>query len=134
VTDENRRSNLQLELDEARRCREAADVNAQSGYYKAAVNRLYYACYHAARAILLTEGLEPKRHSALRHLLALHFVKTGRLPVSITRTLAHLEDERELADYIAASTLSREEYEDHRDAADGLLTVAGEFLRANGWV
>ncbi len=133
MTDENRRANVALELVESASCRDAAELNAASGHLKTAVNRLYYACFHAARAVLLTAGLEPKRHSGLRHMLSLHFVKTGLLPSSVSKTLAHLEDEREMADYIAASTLSADEYEAYRAEAEELLELVRRFLSTAGW-
>ena len=134
MTGQNKRANIQEELTEARRCRQAADVNARAGDHKTAVNRLYYACYHVARALLLTLGLEPKTHSGMRHLVALHFVKKGLLSSDIAKVLAHLEDERELADYHAGSTVTAQEYAEHEANADRIHDEIEAFLRAQGWI
>ena len=60
MTDENRRANITQEISAARRHREAADRIAAIGELEAAVNRLYFAALHAAKAVCFTEGLEPK--------------------------------------------------------------------------
>ncbi len=46
--------------------------------YEDAVSRAYYSAFHAAQAILLTEGLKTSTHQGTVNLFGLHFVKTGR--------------------------------------------------------
>ena len=41
----------------------------QQGYYNTAVNRLYYACYYAAIALLIKHGLTPGTHAGVKQLL-----------------------------------------------------------------
>ena len=42
-----------------------ADFLAESGRYSLAANRLYYALYYAASALLLSKGIVTKRHAGL---------------------------------------------------------------------
>jgi len=56
MTDDNKRANITQELLAARRHLEAAERVGAISEYEAAVNRLYYAVLHAARAVCLTEG------------------------------------------------------------------------------
>lgn len=51
----------------------------QQGYYNTAVNRLYYACYYAAVALLIKHEVNPGTHSGVKQMIGLHFVATGRL-------------------------------------------------------
>jgi len=39
-----------------------------AGYYNAAVNRLYYACFYIVSALLLTEGMSSAKHSGVKAL------------------------------------------------------------------
>lgn len=47
--------------------------------YNLAANRLYYALFHAASALLLSRGISTKRHSGLITQMHLNFVKTSVL-------------------------------------------------------
>ena len=48
-----------------------------NGYYNTAVNRMYYACYYAASALLITKSVVTKTHDGVLQMLSLHFIKTG---------------------------------------------------------
>ena len=50
----------------------------QQGYYNTAVNRLYYACYYAAVALLIKHEINPGTHAGVKQMIGLHFVATGR--------------------------------------------------------
>lgn len=56
-----------------------------------AESRLYYAIYHAAVAVLLTEGVEPRSHAGTASMLGLHFVKTGRMGPEDARLFARIQ-------------------------------------------
>jgi uncharacterized protein (UPF0332 family) len=68
-----------------------------AGLYNDALNRLYYALYHAVTALLLTSGIEPRRHRALPGLLGTHFA--GTLSPTDLATVARAATWRDLADY-----------------------------------
>jgi uncharacterized protein (UPF0332 family) len=54
------------ELVQAERSLRSSRVLLSDGDASGAVNRLYYALYHAARALLIAEGVEiPKSHAGL---------------------------------------------------------------------
>jgi uncharacterized protein (UPF0332 family) len=62
VTQENRKINIQEELARAQTALGAADLLAASGCFNEGVSRLYYSLLYEVRAMLLTEGPEPKSH------------------------------------------------------------------------
>jgi len=49
----------------------------QEGHANTFVNRLYYACFYAVSALLLTKGLSSAKHSGVRALFHQKFVKPG---------------------------------------------------------
>ncbi len=51
-----------------------------AGHLNGAVNRLYYAAFYAARAILATKGLDSSKHSGVISLFNREFVKEGITP------------------------------------------------------
>jgi uncharacterized protein (UPF0332 family) len=111
-----------------------AGVNAAAGDFDAAVNRLYYAAFHATIGVCLTEGLEPKTHRGARHLLNVHFVLTGKVDEWVKGALARLEDDRYLADYQADVHIDRDRYERRRQDTDRLLEHLTGYLRDNRWI
>ena len=56
-----------------------ARLLANEGYYNAAFNRLYYACFYATLSLLVKNGLSTSSHAGVRTMLGLHFVSKGVL-------------------------------------------------------
>jgi uncharacterized protein (UPF0332 family) len=61
------------------------------GLLNDAVSRAYYAALHVARALLLTEGVEPQTHAGVSSMLGMHFVVSGRLAPEHAKELARLK-------------------------------------------
>lgn len=66
---------------------------------KAVVNRLYYACFHAAQAVLYAKGFEPRTHQGVAMLFGQEVVLQGEASEDDGRFLNELRDYREQADY-----------------------------------
>lgn len=76
--------------------------------YEDAVSRAYYAVFHAAQALLLTEGEKADSHKGVVTLFSLLFVKTGKFNKNLGKYLANLKDNRESGDYEIFSYIDRE--------------------------
>ena len=70
-----------------------------AGLWEPATSDVYYACLHAARALLATAGVDTDSHRGTQEMLSLHFVRGGLLPKRSGRDLKTLMGARELADY-----------------------------------
>jgi hypothetical protein len=70
-----------------------------TGHLNAYVNRLYYACFYAVSALLLTKDISTSKHSYLRSLMHREFVKTGLIPKELGRHFDLLFDSRMEGDY-----------------------------------
>lgn len=83
------------------------------GHPRIALTRTYFAVFHAVRARLFADGLEPKTHAGVHHLWNLHLVKPGVYDAATSRLLARLQKYREEADYarefVVDETGAREE-------------------------
>jgi uncharacterized protein len=133
VTDENRRANIAAELEGVASRRGNRGCQRGRRRFDTAVNRLYYAAFHATVAVCLTEGLEPKTHRGARHPLNVHFVLTGRIEEWVNGALARLKEDRYLADYQAGFHIDRSRYELRREEAGRLLERLTAYLRDNCW-
>ena len=99
MTEKNKKSNIDEELSRAETALGAADLLGANGYLNEAVSRLYYYLLYEIRALLLTEGFEPKTHECALRLFSLHFVKDGSFPSDSSHTFSKLMKYREEADY-----------------------------------
>lgn len=99
----------------------AEDWLAQGKYFEEIASRSYYAAFHAAQAMLLTEGLSADTHQGIVSLFGLHFAKTGRVNPKLGRYLNNLKDDRESGDYDLYSGIDK-------DVAENAVREAREFL------
>lgn len=101
----------------------AAERELQAGDVGLASNRVYYACFYAASAVLLKEGKQFVKHSGLRAALHRHLTATGRLSREMARFFDKAFAERQEADYNALIEM---------DAAvvENRLTDARRFVAA----
>jgi uncharacterized protein (UPF0332 family) len=57
-------------LERAKEDLMTAENNQNAGFYKAAVNRSYYAIFHSIRAVNLLDGFDASKHSSvIAHLM-----------------------------------------------------------------
>ena len=86
-------------LGRAREALDAARLLLEKDHLHACINRLYYACFYAASALLLTKGLTATKHAGVIALFNKHWVKEGLLPKQLGTTLSALFAARQEADY-----------------------------------
>ena len=102
-------------LDEAR-------LMAESGHWNGCINRLYYACFYAVNALLLTKRLSSPKHTGVRSLFSLHFVRDGAFPKNLAALYNSLFDTRQESDYEDFFTPDPEE-------TQAWLVQAEQFIR-----
>jgi hypothetical protein len=139
VTEQNKKENVVEEIGKATTLLGAADLLFANGYINDAISRLYYCLFYHVRALLLTEGIEPKSHEAALRLLGLHFVKKGVMEPKISHLLAKLMKYREEADYNPGIVFTEEDFLIYRqeamDAAGQIYSHLKErgYLSGSGW-
>jgi uncharacterized protein (UPF0332 family) len=74
LTEDERKAVVLLRLNNAKQTLEDAKIIADNKLWKAAANRLYYACFYAANALMIQFGFEAKTHAGIIRLLGLHFI------------------------------------------------------------
>jgi uncharacterized protein len=106
-----------------------ADQLLASQALRGAVNRLYYAAFYAARALLATRELDAARHTGLITLFQQHFVKTGLVPAETGRVLARAFEKRQNSDYGDFSTIDPADAQDLSRAVHLFVHASGELLQ-----
>ena len=70
-----------------------AKLMAEGGFYNASINRLYYACYYMAVALLLKNNISAQTHSGVKTMLGMHFTSKGKLSISASKIFTTLMTE-----------------------------------------
>ncbi len=120
-----KRALIEYRMERARESLDDARIMFDASRINAYVNRLYYACFYAVSALLLTRGLSTSKHGYLRSLLHREFVKTGLIPKDLGTHFDLLFDNRHKGDYedfvhfeaeqVAGWLKPTEEFVDHID-------------------
>ncbi len=95
---------------------------------EAAISRAYYAAFYAAMAALLSVGEAPKTHSGTLQRFRLHFIKTGRLPLSLGDVLTYAFDARQRADYEAFAIFDEAAVADLISDVEAFVQAVEEML------
>ena len=90
---------VRYRLQRAAETLEEGRVLAEAEHWSGCVNRLYYACFYAVSALLLKHGLSSAKHTGVRSLFNLQFVKTGRVPAEHGELYNELFTYRTKGDY-----------------------------------
>jgi uncharacterized protein (UPF0332 family) len=90
---------IKKEFHRAEKSLQSARLLLRDNLLEDALSRAYYAILHAARAVLLAEGVNVTSHRAVRRLFGQHLIKSGKLSAHLATILAEEQDDRTLADY-----------------------------------
>ena len=99
LTQEQRISIVCYRIESAENTLAEVETHRANGFYNTAVNRLYYACYYAATAILIANGIEVKSHDGVRMNLGKYIVQEGILTPELGRYFSRLFSKRSTGDY-----------------------------------
>jgi uncharacterized protein (UPF0332 family) len=90
---------VSFRITKAKEILEEVNLHVQNKLWNTAVNRTYYACYHAVTALLAFRDINAKTHAGARTMFGLHFIKPGILGEEYGDFYSSLFDMRQSADY-----------------------------------
>ena len=96
---ESKKALIDYRIERAYETLKEAKYNSDGGFYHAAVNRMYYACFYAVIALLLKYDISTQTHQGARAMLGLHFVSKGILSKENGKTFHDLFEKRHSGDY-----------------------------------
>jgi len=100
------------------------------GLFNDAVSRAYYAMFYAAKAALLSKGLDLRRHSASIAKFRELFVATGQVDAEYLHFLGQAQSARERSDYAPFAPVSRAGAGEILEAAKTFIAKVREILGA----
>jgi uncharacterized protein (UPF0332 family) len=128
---QNKKEMIKNQIAKAKEKLQAASTLLKEDFIDDTISRAYYAIFHAASAVLLSEGINVESHSALKTMFGLHFIKSGKIDKKYAKYLSKLKDERENGDYDIFTSFEREDAEEAIEEARAFVEAMKEFLTKN---
>ena len=109
LNEENRNAIVNYRLQRANETITELKANVELKFWRIAANRLYYACYYAATALLIHNNLTTRTHTGTINQLSLHFIKNGLLDVKYGKLYKKLFELRQTGDYDDMITITEDD-------------------------
>ena len=123
-----RRDQIGVYLQAARRALKAAAVNLEQGFFEVAINRAYYAIFYAASGLLWTRGISRSKHSGVISAFRQHFVKPGLIETEYSDLYGDVMDARLDSDYELAHVVDQTAAQHRLDDARRFVERVAAYL------
>ena len=110
---------------------DAARLLHERRFYFKSVSSSYYAIYHAAKALLLLKGVDPRTHEGVERMFALYYIKTGEFDLNVGKAIGRLMKMRQEADYFPEIPFTAEESAEAVEMAGAFIEKSESFLSAH---
>jgi len=125
------REYVDAQMTRARECLAVIPDLVEKEHHAFAIERAYYACFHAASALLSTRGLGFSKHSALIGAFGKEFAKPKLIDPAHHRTLAKLFEVRQDVTYAFDVAPSAELADESASRAAEFVDAIEAFLKRN---
>ena len=115
-------------LDRAKEDIRTAQINIENGLYKGAINRSYYAIFHAIRAVNVLDGFDASKHSSVIAHFNQYHVHPGDFEKGIYKIIDSAYRIREKCDYSDFFIVSKEDALEQYEKAAKFLESVEKFL------
>jgi uncharacterized protein (UPF0332 family) len=119
---------IKLWLEKADDALASAKLEFEQGHVSFTVNRLYYSCFYAVTALLLKDGKQFTRHSAVMSEFNRAYVKTNRIDIKWGKLYQKLFDDRQEGDYIPTVKFDDSEVSEQIKLAESFLSIVRNLV------
>lgn len=130
MNDQERKDLVQYRIEKARQTFNEVALHIENGLWNTAVNRLYYACYYAVTALLVSNKIKATTHAGVRQMFGLHFIKTGFIERELGKFYSDIFDMRQVGDYEDYFDFGEEDVQNLLAPADELISRIEGLLDA----
>ncbi|WP_455664001.1 HEPN domain-containing protein [Phocaeicola sp.] len=129
LDEESKEALIAYRIQRAYETLKEAEVMIRESFYNAAINRMYYACYYAAIALLLKYNIQPQTHNGVKTMLGLHFISNGKLSIKVGKTFTTLFEKRHSGDYDDFVYCDREMVTELYPQSETFIDAINELLK-----
>ena len=102
----------------------------EEGQLKFAMNRSYYAIFHALRSVNALDGFDSSKHSGVIAHFNYEYVRTLVFPRNISKMISSAMEIRQKSDYQDFYIVSKNEAEKQIQNAEYIIGLIEEFLKS----
>lgn len=106
----------------------SAQSNLEQGDYKTALNRSYYAIFHAMRSVNCLDGFDSSKHSGVIAHFNQFVLKTGKMDSKYSEYIKKASYCREKSDYDDFYVVSKAETEEQVSNAKEFVNAVGAYI------
>ena len=122
LNEPDRKEVVRFRLEKAKDTFAEISVLMENKFYRTAANRLYYACYYAATALLIKDGYETHTHNGVKSLLGLHYINENKIERLYGKLYGQLFNLRQTGDYEDWINISEEDIQPFIEPAEKFIT------------
>lgn len=131
LNEEQRSDLVGLYWEKAMLTRDEMRIAVTNTSWSMAANRMYYACFHAVSALLVSDGHPVSTHLGTRITFGKYYVKTGLATPEEGRLYSQLESLREKSDYDILFNVSSDDVTPLLPLVDSFLETIHKLLNRN---
>ncbi len=129
LDDETRQALVMYRIQRAKETLAEVPVLRDKQFLSTAINRMYYAVFYAASALLLNEHHNVSTHQGVKQQLGLHFIVTGRISRDMGKFFSQIFEARHSSDYDDFVATTVEEVDEFYPKACEFISVIESFLQ-----
>ncbi len=129
--DENMTAYVRYRLEKAEETYQAAVVLYNACQWNSVINRLYYACFYVASALLLYKHIPAKSHSGVIGQFSEQIVRPGFISVEEFRVYAKLLNWRSKGDYSDLFDFTKEDVDSMMEPAATFIAKVKDLIDLN---
>jgi len=99
LSEEDKKSLVVYRLKKAKETFAEIPILIENKLWRNAANRLYYACFYAATALLIKDGHQTHSHNGVKSVLSLNYIKENTIDKSLIKIYGRLFNMRQRGDY-----------------------------------
>jgi uncharacterized protein (UPF0332 family) len=116
-------------MEQATQCIKSAKVLVDIGDYKGAANRSYYGIFHAMRAVLVLDGMDFSKHSAVSAFFRKEYIKKEIFDIEMSDIVKIAFDVRSDSDYDDYYVISKEDVNKQIANAEKFYATIEQYLK-----
>jgi len=121
LTEKDRKEIVKYRLEKANDTLAEIPILIENKFYRTAANRLYYACFYAATALLINAGYHVHTHSGVKILLGQHYIKENKIEKTFGKMYNNLFGLRQTGDYEDRIIIKEENIEPYLQPAKDFI-------------
>ncbi|MBQ8153481.1 MAG: HEPN domain-containing protein [Prevotella sp.] len=134
LDEESRNALIQYRLERADETLKEVAILAKESHFNAAINRLYYACFYAASALLVANNISAVSHAGVKTMLGMNFVSKGILSKEHGKTFSRLFEIRHSGDYDDFVYCDKEMIDEYKPKAEDFIKSIKILLKKDDHV